>query len=257
MLRFVVLSVLVSIAIGGVPKLRSPLPQLDGRIVGGKDVNIEDYPYQLSLLYYGSHICGASIVSENIAVTAAHCTYGSSASYLSVRASSSIKGSGGQVVSVAKIHQHPKFDYFNIDYDISVLELSSPITLGTGAQPIALPEENEDVPGGTNSVVSGWGALREGGSSPSQLQAVEVPIVTLQKCKDAYGSSSITERMLCAGFTEGGKDACQGDSGGPLVANGKLVGAVSWGYGCARPNYPGVYASVPNLRAYIKEVSGL
>ena len=59
--------------------------------------------------------------------------------------------------------------------------------------------------------------------------------------RDNYGSNeSIADSMICAGT--GGKDSCQGDSGGPLVdGKGYLIGIVSWGNGCARDGYPGVY----------------
>jgi len=67
----------------------------------------------------------------------------------------------------------------------------------------------------------------------------------------------VTDRMICAGFVNGGYDACNGDSGGPLVVDGYVVGIVSWGFGCAFANYPGVYASVPNLLPWIKEQTGL
>ncbi|KAM8711102.1 hypothetical protein ACLKA7_000264 [Drosophila subpalustris] len=66
----------------------------------------------------------------------------------------------------------------------------------------------------------------------------------------AYGyGSQIRSTMICA-YTVG-KDACQGDSGGPLVSGGVLAGVVSWGYGCAYTNYPGVYADVAVLRSWV------
>ncbi|WP_407808037.1 trypsin-like serine protease, partial [Staphylococcus aureus] len=48
----------------------------DGRIVGGSSISISSVPWQISLQYYGSHICGGSIISANYIVTAAHCTDG-------------------------------------------------------------------------------------------------------------------------------------------------------------------------------------
>ncbi|KAI2491480.1 peptidase [Fragilaria crotonensis] len=62
--------------------------------------------------------------------------------------------------------------------------------------------------------------------------------------------------MMCAGVSRGGKDSCQDDSGGPLgIVDGEnftLVGIVSWGDGCARPDAPGVYSRVSGQIDWIK-----
>ena len=82
-------------------------------------------------------------------------------------------------------------------------------------------------------------------------------MVSSQACNDAYAAyGGITDNMICAGFDEGGKDSCQGDSGGPFVCmengNPVITGVVSFGIGCARADFPGVYAKVTNYLPWIR-----
>lgn len=123
---------------------------------------------------------------------------------MSVRAGSSIVEDGGVVINVAKIHQNP---YFNsrLDYDVSVLELEEDIEFGSAIQPIALASNEPEVD--TDVVCTGWGALYTNGPSPTQLQKVTVQVLDREDCRDEYGSSKITENMICAAAPN--KDACQ------------------------------------------------
>jgi secreted trypsin-like serine protease len=123
--------------------------------------------------------------------------------------------------------------------------------------PIQLTTE-EPVPGQL-AVVTGWGTLSSGSTSlPSQLQVVTVPIVSHEECNKAYEEyGGITDNMICAAVPGGGKDACQGDSGGPLAVGGQLVGIVSWGIGCALPDYPGVYSNVAALMRFVRQQTGV
>merc|ERR1712025_1032563 len=97
----------------------------------------------------------------------------------------------------------------------------------------------------------------EGGSLASELMKVDVPVVSDDACRDSYGQNDIADSMIRAGLPQGGKDSCQGDSGGPFIAgepgSEELIGIVSWGIGCARKGYPGVYTEVSYFVDWIME----
>jgi len=94
------------------------------------------------------------------------------------------------------------------------------------------------------------------------LRQVSQPIISLDVCREIGDRFKLhlTDNMMCAGYMDGGKDSCQGDSGGPLVCKQGdkwwQYGIVSWGYGCAEPKNPGVYADVVNLLLWIQQKTG-
>jgi len=259
--------VLICIALAVQAKTRKgPLPHLfwdkvkhldavdepEDRIVGGTEIDISERPFQIVFLYYGSLRCGGAWIGGKNILTAAHCCDGVSASSVSVRLGSSNHASGGEVIDVAQVIPHPNYDDFDISNDACILILENTPTNGSSeAAPVALPNNpNFPIPDGATFVVSGWGTTSEGGSLPSTLRQVEVPYINDEDCTNAYGSGNIIgDVMICAG--EAGKDSCQGDSGGPLTYLGIHVGIVSWGYGCARPEYPGVYAQTDAFLDFI------
>jgi len=225
----------------------TPLSRGGGRIVGGEDAYYGEFPHQIALLRggpSGSLMCGGSIVSSNMVVTAAHCCDGQSASRLGVAVGSHklhSTDSDQENIQVARVIQHEDYDSWTINNDICLLELESSVTMGSHVAAIPLPSANEEYSEGTMCTVTGWGTTSEGGSLANTLQKVQVPVVSDDHCRDAYGQSEIVDSMICAGLDRGGKDSCQGDSGGPFMCGNQLSGVVSWGYGCAEAGFPGVY----------------
>uniref|UniRef100_A0A3B1IZL0 Transmembrane serine protease 3 n=1 Tax=Astyanax mexicanus TaxID=7994 RepID=A0A3B1IZL0_ASTMX len=88
------------------------------------------------------------------------------------------------------------------------------------------------------------------------LHSARVPLISAKACSqpEVY-QGYISPGMICAGYLEGGTDSCQGDSGGPLACEDssvwKLVGATSWGQGCAERNKPGVYTRITQALTWI------
>merc|ERR1719391_528910 len=159
---------------------------------------------------------------------------------------------------VCGIKNHPDYDSRTTNNDFAILVLCSELEFGREVAPVCLPTEPGLGQGyeGKLSIVSGWGTTQSGGSQPDILQHVGVDTMSNEKCMDpktVYQDGQITSAMICAAAPD--KDSCQGDSGGPLITNMGptsflypksyfLIGVVSWGYGCAQANAPGVYARV-------------
>lgn len=166
---------------------------------------------------------------------------------------------------VKRIIMNRQYDTEMNDYDIALLELKKPLTLSDKIQPIPLANVNDKIPDGTMCLVSGWGDTNRQNQALKRLRAVEVPIVNQQECnKNLAEFGGVTSRMLCAGHRKGGKDSCQGDSGGPLACamknrdgNRTLVGVVSWGIDCGKPNMPGVYTRITSVRQWIRNNAGI
>nr|XP_014102555.1 trypsin-4 [Bactrocera oleae] len=222
------------------------------RIVGGSsavDINI---PYIVSLRSFSFHICGGSIINGYTVVTAAHCLVASEASDLQIHAGAKTRSSHeGMLINVVAIHYDRRFSMETMDYDIGLVRLANPLIFSVRIQPIALPAAGELVLDEDIALVAGWGYKSAYGPGSYVLRYARVPIVNQTVCNEQM-EGSITDRMICAGYDKGGIDACQMDSGGPLVVDEKLVGIVSWGVGCARPNKPGVYTRVSELIDWVQ-----
>ncbi|XP_032452115.1 trypsin 5G1-like isoform X1 [Nasonia vitripennis] len=127
------------------------------RIVGGKEVNIEEHAYQLTFQQSGRHLCGASIISRKWAVTAGHCVGGRASTYR-VGAGSSHRYNG-TFHNVSEIVRHPEYDFAAIDYDIALIKIDDEFSYGSSVRPIQLPER--DLQGGEVVNITGWGAVQQ------------------------------------------------------------------------------------------------
>lgn len=231
-------------------------------IVGGEEAIPGEFPFMVSLRgFFGGHFCGASLIKKNWVLTAAHCVKGATVWSVALGLHEKKRNSQTERISVKNVIVHPEYSSRNMDYDFALLELAEdsihePVALNTTEVEISEEEGSEPM----MAVVAGWGASYEDDYwPPSALQKVSVPLISQAQCNESY-LDTITDRMMCAGYPEGGKDSCQGDSGGPLVMadeNGQpvLVGVVSWGKGCGRKGYPGVYSKVNSVSTWIEQTA--
>ncbi|MFE9427249.1 S1 family peptidase [Kitasatospora sp. NPDC006697] len=229
----------------------------DRRIVGGYADSTEQHPWVVAVAsrsQYGGarsgQFCGGTLVSPTKVVTAAHCFYDEQGrptdrpGLTVVVGRTDLTGQAGAEVPVSHVWIHPDYSFEQNMQDVAVLTLATP-QQGRAVLPLVGQGESGPYAPGTMAQVYGWGDTTARADYSRTLRAVDVPMVADEECARDYpggpDGAFDARGMVCAGEAHGGRDACQGDSGGPLVVDGRLVGLVSWGTGCAEAGHPGVY----------------
>ncbi|MGW2874354.1 MULTISPECIES: serine protease [unclassified Kitasatospora] len=225
-------------------------------VIGGTPVAFGQIPYEVVLQNPdGGLDCGATIIDQTHVVTAAHCLDPLVLTGYSIRYGSLDDTSGGTVVPVDRVIDHPAYNpLFPHENDIALLELAAPIQYGADAQPVTLPAQGSDAAPGSQDTVSGWGITTTRATN-TVLESLTVPVVSRDTCRAKYGSTGqfIFASSLCAG---GANVTCQGDGGDPLTSNGTLVGIASWGAPCGQSGYPDVFTRVGSYVDWIRANSG-
>ncbi len=254
--------------------LSRPLPPPTLSIVGGEPVQPGDYPWLVALLDASITdeafaFCGGALIDDGgdftttqWVLTAAHCLEFIAAPTeveVLVGQQDLSQATAAQRKSVATIIVHPLYltgvTYAN---DVALLQLADPV-IGITPIKIATPADAARFAVGTTAQIAGWGnrSPQIGIDLPDVAHKASVPIVDLATCNERYSGGLNESLHLCAGqYPSGGIDTCQGDSGGPLMVSdgsGGLLhaGIVSFGIGCAWPNFPGVYAKTASFADWI------
>jgi trypsin len=245
-----------------------------GAIVGGEPVPEGELRAVANVTVAFAGGCTGTLIAPTWVMTAAHCGSATSvltsgvipsttpfppAAYSVVLDSVHADGRGGETHTVKRVVIADDYGIQSgAGSDVSLLELET----ASKVPPIRIAAVGERATWepADPAMIAGFGLTEEDGEAPDQMQRASVPIVPDPDCTEAYPDFD-AKTMVCAGYPQGGTDSCQGDSGGPLLSTleggtQRLVGATSFGDGCAKAGKPGVYARVAEgpLRAFVAKI---
>nr|ACR15992.2 serine protease 9 [Mamestra configurata] len=235
------------------------------RIVGGQPAPANSHPYFAGLmieivgLTNGYSVCGASLLSANRLVTAAHCWYDGIRQAWRVTAILGTKQffTGGTRIASTDVVLHPQYTA-NVINDIAMIRLPTNVAFSNSIQPISLPVGFELFLtfAGSWAVVAGYGRTSDQQTGATQIVShVNVQVVNEIDCAGIYGPDFVIHSTICTSGI-GRVGPCIGDSGGPLVFNRSgtpvLIGVVSFvsGAGC-QAGLPAAYARTTSFNNWI------
>lgn len=262
------------------------LSPLDRRIIGGVPFAVSQVPWQVALAHspgvatgnaYDRQLCGGTLVTTTLVISAAHCVVEGGAfqpeGFFSVISGRTLLSSSeGRESGLASYHYFvdgggkPLYNPRTSAWDVVVLELNEP-ALGSPIK-IAGPDETALWARGRTATISGWGATRRKGGYPDGLRGADIVVMPNSDCKQPYGRTFVPRLAFCAGTALGTRATCYGDSGGPLVSpvlggGYRLVGNTQFGkVGCASAYDPNVYGRLAAepvrgaLQGLVTEISG-
>nr|XP_027227473.1 transmembrane protease serine 9-like [Penaeus vannamei] len=235
------------------------------RISGGQPASKHSYPW-IAILFNGRKpFCGGSLIDRTHILTAAHCVAHMSQfdiSNLRVRLGAHnimSRESTAQEFKVTRVVRHKDYNSMKLYNDVAMLTLERPAVYTAQVRPVCLDKSQRRYAAIRDGRQVQLGSMYEGGPQSPTLYQVRLRVWSNEDCARKYGRAApggIVDSYLCAG--QDGKDSCQGDSGGPLVKyeNGvwTQVGLVSWGIGCGKGHYPGVYSRISSFLPWINRV---
>lgn len=249
-----------------------PLPPRPGHgdieVVGGQDADPGEDPWMAALVIdprfspnpFAGLICGASFISPDTLVTAAHCVRDFPVQFLDIVAgSNNLIPAELERLDIRNVRIHPLNDPFTALYDVAAIQLVHPPSFPVTPIDLVTPADAALWEPGDMARFTGWGA-DETGQPISRLQEAESPIVADAECRARYTRAFFRGRtMVCAGDISAGADLvspCFGDSGGPLtVFDGSrpvLIGLVLGGLRCGDPNYPAIFSQVSAFTDFLE-----
>ncbi|XP_025263601.1 venom protease-like [Camponotus floridanus] len=245
------------------------------RVVGGSPAALGSWPWLTALGFRNPRdsnvprwLCGGALISTRHVLTAAHCVHGRDDLYKvrigDLDLNSDSDGATPFEDFIEWKAVHPGYNPTSHTNDVAVLKTTREVPFSSILHPICLPVDdftrNRNVEN-TYPFIAGWGSVYFRGPTSSRLLQTQLPVRPQQECVRAFQNfkgNVIDDRVLCAGFAQGGKDSCQGDSGGPLMSPNPrdnkfyyVIGVVSYGFRCAEPGFPGVYTKVTAFLDFI------
>lgn len=238
----------------------------EGRIINGIEAARGQFPWQVGIFHTingNRQFCGGALLNNQWVLTAGHCVYNANTFEVILGATRAYDNQNGKItMKIEKALYHPRYNPNNLNNDVAVIKLISPVQYSNYIQPIRLPKSSDYLQPNNYVWVSGWGKTSDQQSQITNiLNYVQLRTISNQECKNYFNSNLILDNVVCCDGRQI-QSTCNGDSGGPLIQeiNGVWthVGIVSFvsTRGCA-VGYPSGFIRTASVLDFIYTNTGI